>query len=124
MSISRFVFSSFLLLAACGGAQPQCSFVGTWAGTYSCSALNGVSYNWVLRSDGTATGTIGGSSTVEQTWSVSGTTLTIADNGCAGVQGTYTLAYESSCNQATLTRISDTCSMRGDCVNGLHVTRQ
>ena len=78
-----------------------------------------------VATDGTATGTIGGSSTVQQTWSVSGSTLTIAEtDACVGVQGTYTLAFDSTCNKTKLTRISDTCSQRGDCVDGLNVTRQ
>src|SRR4051812_49621219 len=114
MRIDRWALSCFLILAACG--QPPCSFVGTWTATYACSALNGMSYSGVVRADGTATGTIGGSLMVEQTWSVSGSTLTIADNGCAGA-GTYALAYDSSCKQLTLTVVSDACTTRSDCAN-------
>jgi hypothetical protein len=111
--------------AEAADAVGGCSMVGTWTGTYSCTALSGIGYTWVIRSDGTATGTIQGSGTVQQTWSVSGDTMTIADIGttCASA-GTYALAFDASCGQVKLTEISDPCAGRAPCVNGLLVTRQ
>jgi hypothetical protein len=102
-----------------------CSMVGTWTGTYSCSELSGLNYTWVIRSDGTATGTIAGGGTVQQAWSVSGDTMSITDVGSTcGSVGTYTLTFDASCNQVTMTKLDDPCTVRGDCVDGLVVRRQ
>jgi hypothetical protein len=64
---------------------------------------------------------------VQQTWTVSGWTLSLRDtggSGCAGgVVGQYTLAFTYLCNTMTMTSISDVCTERGGCVNGLVVTR-
>ena len=107
-----------------GGTGSNCAIVGTWQGTYSCSELNGVQYTWDIQDGGTAVGHIGSSSTVDQTWSLSGSTMTIADvNDSCTSPGTYTLTFDASCASFDLARISDPCSTRGDCVDGLHVTR-
>jgi hypothetical protein len=105
-----------------GEASSGCSMVGTWTGTYSCPSLSGDSYTWVIRGDGTATGTIQGV-VIQQTWSVSGNAMTITDSSC-GSPGTYALAFNASCSQVTMTEISDPCPGRGMCVGGLLVTRQ
>src|SRR5207237_10879341 len=99
MTVPRFAAGLLVVLATCVSDKPpaagQCSFVGAWAGTYSCPALNGVSYNWVVRADGTATGTIGGSYNVRQTWSLSGSNRYIAETvACVGVQVSSTLLFD------------------------------
>jgi hypothetical protein len=103
-----------------------CSPVGTWTGTYSCPSMNGDTFAWVISADGTAVGTIDDAATVDETWSLSGETLSIADtggSGCTGSQvGTYTVTFSASCAQMTLTEIADPCTGRGTCVNGLVVT--
>lgn len=105
-----------------------CSFVGTWAGTYSCSTMNGVGFSWAIHADGTAAGTITGGGTVNQTWSLNGDTLSITDTSASSCSsstvGVYTVAFSASCNQVTLTEIDDLCTGRGDCVGGLVVARQ
>ena len=105
-----------------------CSFVGTWTGTYSCSTMNGVGFTWAINADGTAIGTISGKGTVDQTWSLTGDTLSITDTGgssCGSSSvGTYTVAFSASCNQATLTEVDDLCTGRGNCVGGLVCARQ
>lgn len=104
-----------------------CSVVGTWSGTYSCTLMNGESVAWVFSANGTSVGTIGDAATVDQTWSLSGETLSMTDvsgSACSGSEvGTYTLAFTASCAQMTLTEIADPCTGRGSCVNGLVVTR-
>jgi hypothetical protein len=104
-------------------ASSGCSMVGTWTGTYSCPSLSGRGYTWVIRGDGTATGTIQGVGVVQQTWSVSGDAMTLTDSTC-GSAGSYALAFNASCGQVKMTEISDPCAGRGMCVDGLVVTRQ
>jgi hypothetical protein len=105
-----------------------CSFVGTWTGTYSCSTMNGVGFSWAINADGTAAGTISGAGTVDQTWSLTGDTLSITDTSAGACSsatvGIYTIAFSASCNQATLTEIDDLCTGRGQCVGGLVIARQ
>ncbi len=105
-----------------------CSMVGTWTGTYSCSMMNGVGFSWAINADGTAAGTISGEGTVDQTWSLTADTLSITDTSGSACNsssvGTYTVAFSASCNQATLTEISDPCTGRGECVGGLVIAHQ
>lgn len=71
------------------------------------------------------TGTITGVGSVQQTWSISGHTFTIAtDSSCGSSPGVYTISFNSSCTQMTTTEVSDSCSGRGPCVNGLVSTLQ
>jgi hypothetical protein len=108
-----------------GDTGVACSIVGTWTGTYSCASMDGEMYTWAINSDGTATGTITGGGSVQQTWSISGDTFTIeTDSSCGSSLGVYTASFNASCTQLTLTEISDACTGRGSCVDGLVSTRQ
>jgi hypothetical protein len=112
-----------------GGTGGSCSLIGTWQGTYSCTQLNGVQYTWDIQDGGTAVGQIGTFDTVHQTWSLSGSTMTIVDvsdtsgGPTCGTPGHYAVAFDASCGSFASTRIDDACTNRGDCVDGLHVTR-
>jgi len=103
----------------------SCALPATWTGSYSCPALHAKPYTWIIHPNGTASGTIDNRIPIRQTWSLSGTTVTINDVGssCAGA-GKYTLSFSDDCSTMTLKRQSDACPSRGDCVDGLTSTRQ
>jgi len=113
------------VVATSASAGGTCSMVATWTGSYSCPGpLAGRHYTWVMRADGTATGTIDGLGSVQQTWTLANGVLTIAEhNDRCGGEGKYNVTWAPDCSTMKLARISDTCSSRGACVDNLTSTR-
>jgi len=111
--------------SAGSAAAASCSMVATWKGAYSCPGfLAGKHYTWVMRADGTATGSIDGVGAIAQTWSLAKDTLTISEKNehCSG-DGKYTVTWGADCGTMKLSRISDACESRGACVDKLTSTR-
>jgi hypothetical protein len=113
------------VVAASASAGGTCSMVATWTGTYACPGLlAGKHYTWVMRADGTATGTIEGMGSVQQTWTLANGVLTINEhNDRCGGEGKYNVTWAADCSTMSLARISDACSSRGACVDKLTSTR-
>lgn len=94
--------------------------VATWVGSYSCAGpLAGKHYNWIMKADGTAAGSIEGLGPINQTWVLKDGVLTINEKDqCAG-EGKYKVAWAADCSTMTLSKISDACAARGSCVDKL-----
>jgi hypothetical protein len=113
------------VVATSASAASACSMVATWSGTYSCPGpLAGKHYTWVMRADGTATGTIEGLGSVQQTWTLASGVLSINEhNDRCGGEGRYNVTWGADCSTMKLARISDACPSRGACVDNLTSTR-
>ena len=108
--------------SAAGGS---CSLAATWTGKYSCPGfLSGKKYTWAMKADGTATGSIEGLGSVQQTWKLDKNVLTISEHNdqCKG-DGKYTVTWGANCGTMSLVKISDACASRGGCVDKLTSTR-
>jgi hypothetical protein len=111
--------------AAGSATSASCSMAATWTGTYSCPGfLAGKKYTWAMKADGTATGSIEGLGSVQQTWKLDKNVLTITEHNdqCKG-DGKYTVSWGASCGTMSLVKISDACASRGACVDKLTSTR-
>ena len=94
--------------------------VATWTGAYSCPGpLAGTHYNWIMKDDGTAAGSIEGLGPINQTWVLKDGVLTINEKDqCAG-EGKYKVTWGADCGTMKLVKISDACASRGACVDKL-----
>jgi hypothetical protein len=77
-----------------------------------------------MKDDGTATGSIEGVGSIQQTWKLAKNILTITEHNdqCKG-DGKYTVTWGADCGTMKLSRISDACASRGACVDKLMSTR-
>ena len=99
--------------------------VATWIGAYSCAGpLSGKHYNWIMKDDGTAAGSIEGLGPINQTWVLKNGVLTINEKDTCAGEGKYKVKWAADCSTMTLSKISDACAPRGACVDKLTSKRK
>ena len=123
------------VLAMEGGTKKEagaaCSIVGSWKGAVPAGPYAGQTNVWQLKGDGTSLGTIGTNS-VQGTWALAGTTLTVTDTSSvpasvacpAAQQGTYSTSFSTDCNTLTLHALNEPCDGRKVALDGFVPTRQ
>ena len=96
-------------LAGCGGTNGACTLTGSWSGI-----AGGTTVYMDFNSDGTTLLRIPQiGANIAGTWAVSGTQLTLTDNGCTtSGPGTYDVQFDGSCGSAVTVKISDACKDR------------
>jgi hypothetical protein len=112
--MQRWLGLALCMIVGCGGGEePQCSVVGAWKAGFDRVTFY-ADGSWQIGSSGPGGG-----------WQQSGNTLTIADttNSCGGVPGTYSLQFDSGCQETTLRKVKDTCDDRARALDGLSATR-
>ena len=116
-----------------GGAQEagSCAIVGSWKGTVPAGPFAGQTNLWEIKTGGTTRGTIG-STTIDGTWKLAGTTLTVTDTSStpptvacpAAQEGSYGVTFTPDCKTMTLKVIADPCDGRKLPLDGFSPTRQ
>ena len=116
-----------------GGADGgTCSLVGTWRGAVPGGPFAGSQLDWTFSAGGTTLGAIAPATTINGTWALAGTTVSLTDTSstpttiaCPSAQvGTYTVAFSQSCATVSFTLGTEPCAGRQVVVSGFNGTRQ